>query len=93
MNIHVLKYGMMSAKGHCISLPQKMRVATHLPLLPSEVAIVVLRKKRTNQCVKQYTVQRNTVEHALRGLCYGFPEGGCAHADKICDKLYTGPDH
>ena len=84
---------MMSAKGHCISLPHKMRVATHLPLLPSEVAIVVLRKKGTNQCVKQYTAKRNTVEQALRGLCFGFPEGGCAHADKICDKLYTGPDH
>ena len=33
------------------------------------------------------------MEHALRGLCFGFPEGGCAHADKICLKLYTGPDH
>ena len=51
------------------------------------------RKKGTNQCVKQYTAQRITVEHALRGLCFGFPEGGCAHSDKISDKLYTGPDH
>ena len=42
VNVPILRYGMMSAKGHCINLPQKMSVATHLPLLPSEVEIVVL---------------------------------------------------
>ena len=80
----------MSAKGHCISLSQKTRVATHLPLLPSEVAIVLLRKKVSNQCVKQYNVQRNTVENALRRLCFGFPEDRCAYADKVAEKTVHG---
>ena len=45
MNVHVLRYGMLASKGHCISLPQDMSIAKSLPLLPEEVGIVLLRRK------------------------------------------------
>ena len=31
MNVHVLRYGMLASKGHCISLPQEMNIAKKLP--------------------------------------------------------------
>ena len=35
-NIHILKTGMFSSRGHTISLPHPMRIATKLPLLPEK---------------------------------------------------------
>ena len=46
-----------------------------MPLLPTEVGIVVLRRKGSGK-TSQYTVQRHVIENALKGLCFGFPEGG-----------------
>ena len=40
----MLRYGMMASKGHSVSLPNDMKIATHLPLLPEEVGIVVLKR-------------------------------------------------
>ena len=48
MNVHVLRYGMLTSKGHCISLPQEMKIAASLPLLPEEVGIVILKRKGSN---------------------------------------------
>ena len=76
INVHILRYGMLASKGHCISLPQEMHIAKHLPLLPQEVGIVVLKRKGTNEVLHQYTVKRTIVEEALKGLCFGFPHGG-----------------
>ena len=91
MNVHLLRYGMMSSKGHCVSLPQEMTIASCLPLLPTEVGIVVLRRKGSGR-TRQYTVQRDVVEKALKGLCYGFPLGG-TEIQKEGFTLYNGPDH
>ena len=91
MNVHLLRYGMMSSKGHCVSLPQEMTIALCLPLLPTEVGIVVLRRKGSGR-TRQYTVQRDVVEKALKGLCYGFPLGG-TEIQKEGYTLYNGPDH
>ena len=93
MNIHLLRYGMLASKGHCISLPQRMRIATELPLLPSEVGIVVLRKKGSKTTIRHYTVERNKVENALRGLCFGYPEGGLEFPQGAVNNIYHGPDH
>ena len=32
-NIHLLRYGILSSKGHTVSIPQKMKIATLLPQL------------------------------------------------------------
>ena len=72
MNVHLLRYGMMSSKGHFVSLPQEMTIASCLPLLPTGVGIVVLRRKGSGR-TRQYTMQRNVVEKTLKGLRYGFP--------------------
>ena len=57
MNVHVLRYGMLASKGHCISLPQGMTIAKKLPLLPEEVGIVVLKRKNVrDNTLHQYTV-------------------------------------
>jgi len=92
MNVHMLRHGMMAAKGHSISIPQRMAIATKLPLLPSNVAIVILRRKGSSDSTKHYTVKRSNVENAIKGLCYGSPIGGFAEWQPGT-QLYTGPDH
>ena len=76
IRVHILRYGMLASKGHCISLPNKMAIATQLPLLPEEVGIVILKKKGGSSVPKQYTVSRHAVQDALNGLCFGYPKGG-----------------
>ena len=92
MNVHVLKFGMLSAKGHCVSLPTEPKMAKILPLLPHEVGIIVLRRKGHNNTLHQYTVKRDTVQNALYGLCFGLPYGGLENQEKGYIK-YDGPDH
>ena len=41
MNVHVLKTGMFSSKGHCVSLLQPLNEAKQLPRLPAEVNIII----------------------------------------------------
>ena len=92
INVHILRYGMLASKGHCVSLPQEMQIATQLPLLPQEVGIVVLKRTGSNEKLRQYTVKRKTVEDALKGLCFGYPYGGTtlARSGYVC---YSGPNH
>jgi hypothetical protein len=92
MNVHILRYGMLASKGHCISLPQETKIANHLPLLAEEVGIVILKRKGENQALRQYSVKRKTVEEALKGLCFGFPPGG-SYTEKEGYSLYLGPNH
>ena len=68
MKVTVLKYGMLCGKGHSIGIPNEMKIATTLPLLPKEVGIVVLKKKGDNSIVKEYTVSRKKVQDALECL-------------------------
>lgn len=51
MYVHSLKYGMLASKGHAVAIPHNMKIATSLPLLPSEISIL-LKKKNTYS--KQY---------------------------------------
>ena len=84
----------LQAKGKCcVSLPQEMKIATHLPLLPEEVGIVILKRRNTKtNTVREYTVKRQVVEDALKGLCYGYPTGGLLYPREGFH-LYSGPDH
>ena len=92
MNVHILRYGMLASKGHCVSLPQETKIAKNLPLLPEEVGIVILKRKGSNHALRQYSVKRKTVEEALKGLCFGFPHGGSlTQHDGFT--LYNGPNH
>ena len=63
---------MLSAKGHCLSIPQSMSIATHLPQLPDQIGIVVLKKKGNNSTSKKYAVQRTKVEKLLKVCVMGF---------------------
>ena len=92
LNVHILRYGMLTAKGHSISIPQRMTIAKKLPLLPENIGIGILRCKGKNDVMKHYAVKRKNVERALNGLCYGFPNGG--FEDRLPGtKVYTGPNH
>ena len=92
-NIHILKTGMFSSRGHTISLPHPMTIATKLPLLPEEVNFILLSRANSDKKLKQYLVQRSVVQNALQGLCYGSPPGGVETPNKECSELYDGPDH
>ena len=72
INVHLLRHGMLSAKGHCISISQSMSIATHLPQLPDQIGIVVLKKKGNNSTSKKYAVQRTKVEKLLKVCVMGF---------------------
>ena len=63
-----------------------------MPLLAEEVGIVILKRKGANHILHQYSLQRKTVEEALKGLCFGFPHGGISTPEDGY-QLYTGPDH
>ena len=70
--IFILRGGMLGSRGHCVSVPANMKVASkRMPLLPSEVDIVVLKRRNAKGQLRAYTVQRSKVEVALRGLCAG----------------------
>ena len=92
MNVHMLRYGMLAAKGHSISIPQRMKIARKLPQLPENVGILVLKRKGTKGQTKHYTVKRSAVQSALEGLCFGSPVGGFEN-EVPGSKLYLGPDH
>ena len=93
MRVHMLRYGMMSSKGHSVSVPQRMSISTQLPKLPEQVGIVILKRKGKNdENIKHYTVKRHSVENALKCLCYGIPNGGLVDAAPNMKK-YLGPDH
>ena len=59
MYVHSLKYGMLASKGHAVSIPHELKIATSLPLLASEVSILLLRSK--NMSNKHYLVSRSAV--------------------------------
>ena len=92
MKVHILRYGMLASKGHCVSLPSEMSIATELPRLPEEVGIIILKKKGDKNLPKDYMVSRYPIQDALYGLCFGYPHGG---SDVLLPnyRKYHGPDH
>ena len=92
IRVHMLRHSMLASKGHSVSIPQRMSIATQLPKLPHQVGIVILKRKGKNDKCKHYTVQRHTVQRALECLCFGVPNGGLEH-QLPNTKLYKGPNH
>ena len=92
MHVHLLKYGMLASKGHSISVPQNnFQITTSLPLLPSQVSVLLIRKQGTKS--KIYTVQRHKVQNALFALCFGIPFYGLDSPTDLINYKYEGPDH
>lgn len=52
-NIHILNTGMFSSRGHTISLPHPMTIATKLPILPEEVNMILLSRSGSGTKLKQ----------------------------------------
>lgn len=92
MHLHMLKHGMLASKGHIITIPQPMKIAKVLPLLPDELNFVLLRRRQKNNTTKLYAVHRHAVQNALMGLCFGIPHGGYPQMVQSCVQ-YDGPDH
>ena len=68
-----------------------MSIATYLPQLPNQIGIVVLKKKGNDSISKKCAVQRTKVQQAIKGLCYGFSNGGL-EIQSVEPSLYTGPN-
>ena len=84
---------MYAGKGHSITLPRPMSIAKELPLLPSDVGIVILKRIGASGKSRHYSVKRQVVQDALEVLCYGYPLGGVDSPNELCNEVYTGPDH
>ena len=89
INVTMIKYGVKQSKGHSISLPHEMDIATNLPRLPNEVKLVIIKRSTSELQSKHYLVSRNAVELALKGLCYGYPFFGKSTPDKINCRNYN----
>ena len=91
MHVHTLKYGMFASKGHSVSIPNDMKIALELPLLPEEVGVIIIRKPGSTS--KSYLVERRKVQSALDALVFGIPNGGSDTPLTPQHKFYHGPDH
>ena len=69
MTIYHLPQGQYGYKGHVINMPQDLSVfATILPRLPSELDVMIVRKKGSNNTHRDFRVRRMVVQCALRWL-------------------------
>ena len=69
--IHLLKQGMLSSKGHCVAYQVEPKIAATLPLLGSQVGIVLLKRRNARGTPRAYHVRRQCVQEALLGLVHG----------------------
>ena len=69
MTIYHLPQGQYGYKGHVINMPQDLSVfATSLPRLPSELDVMIVRKKGSNNTHRDFRVRRMVVQRALQWL-------------------------
>ena len=69
MSIYHLQQGQYGYKGHVINMPQDLSVfATSLPRLPSELGVMIVRKKGSNNTHRDFRVRRMVVQRALQWL-------------------------
>ena len=69
ISIHMLKHGSLAASGHCVSFPQEVNEPCKiLPLLPSDVQIIKVRKQGKNDISKDFKVRHFKVQHSLEWL-------------------------
>ena len=90
MYIHTLKYGALASKGHAVAVPKDMKIFTKLPLLPNEIAILLLKSGNINS--KKYLASRSAIEDALQALVFGVPKCGVSQPLNNYH-LYYGNDH
>ena len=69
MSIYHLPQGQYGYKGHVINMPQDLSVfTTSLPRLPSELDVIIVRKKGSNNTHCDFRVRRMVVQRALQWL-------------------------
>ena len=69
MTIYHLPQGQYRYTGHVINMPQDLSVfATSLPRLPSELDVMIVRKKGSNKTHRDFRVKRMVVQRALQWL-------------------------
>ena len=69
MSIYHLPQGQYGYKGHVINMPQDLSVfATSLPRLPSELDVMIVRKKGSNNTHRDFRVRKMVVQRALQWL-------------------------
>ena len=69
MSIYHLPQGQYGYKGHVINMPQDLFVfATSKPRLPSELDVMIVRKKVSNNMHRDFRVRRMVVQRALQWL-------------------------
>lgn len=91
MDVHCLKHGMLSMKGHAVSVPNDMHLCKKLPRLGAEIHIILMRRRncKTNK-VSHYFARRKAVQDALEGLVRGWPHGGLLEPQEGCSELHKG---
>ena len=66
VHVHMLRYGGIASKGHCIAFPQAVQEpATIIPRLPAEVDIIRVRRQARDDTHKDFRVRRYRVQEAL----------------------------
>ncbi len=56
INVHMLSHGGVGSSGHCVSFSQEVdEPAQIFPLLPEEINVIKMRKKRRNNTSKEFT--------------------------------------
>jgi len=66
INVHMLKHGGIAANGNCVAFPQEIdKPANILPILPSEINIIKVRKQGQNDTFKDFNVSRYKIQNAL----------------------------
>ena len=69
MSVYRLPQGQYGYRGHVINMPQDLTAfATSLPRLPSELDVMIVRKKGSNNTHRDFRVRRMVVQHAFQWL-------------------------
>ena len=69
MSVYRLPHGQYGYRGHVINMPQDLTAfATSLPRLPSELDVMIVRKKGSNNTHRDFRVRRMVVQHAFQWL-------------------------
>ena len=82
VHVHMLRYGGIASKGHCIAFPQAVQEpATIIPRLPAEVDIIRVRRQGRDDTHEDFRVRRYRVQEALCWLKDNNP----AYSDIVVD--------
>ena len=69
MSVYRLPQGQYGYSGHVVNLPQDVAsFAQSLPLLPSNLDVIIVRKEGANQSHRDFRVRRGVVHRALQWL-------------------------